>query len=171
MTWWRTVYSCFLSPAFFSDFLCKYVWTLWRVKPGLDLARQSLGELPTRRLHDDGNERTTKVTDNVRVALVARSCFARLLMYRAPLIGGPQVSWVFVPAIAYHFRLNLPAAFTEPGARLLEEPCTTLALRARALFPCQQLWARRSTEAFLLPMFHALHYTFMESSRKIMLCE
>ena len=30
----------------------------------------------------------------------------------------------FVPVLAYHFCLNLPAAFTEPGARLLVEPCT-----------------------------------------------
>ena len=29
----------------------------------------------------------------------------------------------FVPALAYHFCLNLPAAFTQPGARLLVEPC------------------------------------------------
>ena len=30
----------------------------------------------------------------------------------------------FVPALAYYFCLNLPAAFTQPGARLLVEPCT-----------------------------------------------
>ena len=30
----------------------------------------------------------------------------------------------FVPAVAYHFCLNLPAAFTQPGARLLAKPCT-----------------------------------------------
>ena len=29
----------------------------------------------------------------------------------------------FVPALAYHFCLNLPTAFTQPGARLLVEPC------------------------------------------------
>ena len=29
----------------------------------------------------------------------------------------------FVPALAYHFSLNLPAAFTQPRARLLVEPC------------------------------------------------
>ena len=29
----------------------------------------------------------------------------------------------FVPAFAYHFCLNLPAAFTQPGARLLVELC------------------------------------------------
>ena len=29
----------------------------------------------------------------------------------------------FVPALAYHFCLNLPAAFTQPGARLLVELC------------------------------------------------
>ena len=33
----------------------------------------------------------------------------------------------FVPALAYHFCLNLPAAFTQPGARLLAEPCISLA--------------------------------------------
>ena len=37
---------------------------------------------------------------------------------RAPGLGN------FVPALAYHFCLNLPAAFTQPGARLLVEPCT-----------------------------------------------
>ena len=30
----------------------------------------------------------------------------------------------FVPALAYHFCLNLLAAFTQPGARLLVEPCS-----------------------------------------------
>ena len=30
----------------------------------------------------------------------------------------------FVPALAYHICLNLPVAFTQPGARLLVEPCT-----------------------------------------------
>ena len=30
----------------------------------------------------------------------------------------------FVPALAYHFSLNLPAAFTQPRAHLLAEPCT-----------------------------------------------
>ena len=29
----------------------------------------------------------------------------------------------FVPALAYHFCLNLAAAFTQPGTRLLVEPC------------------------------------------------
>ena len=32
----------------------------------------------------------------------------------------------FVPALAYHFCLNLLAAFTQPGARLLVEPCTMI---------------------------------------------
>ena len=32
----------------------------------------------------------------------------------------------FVPALAYHYCLNLPAAFTLPGAHLLVEPCTLL---------------------------------------------
>ena len=30
----------------------------------------------------------------------------------------------FVPAVAYHSYLALPAAFTQPGAHLLAEPCT-----------------------------------------------
>ena len=30
----------------------------------------------------------------------------------------------FVPAVAYHFSLASPAAFTQPGDRLLAEPCT-----------------------------------------------
>ena len=32
----------------------------------------------------------------------------------------------FVLALAYHFCLNMHAAFTQPGARLLVEPCTRL---------------------------------------------
>ena len=35
----------------------------------------------------------------------------------------------FVPALAYHFCLNLPAALSQPGARLLVEPCTWHDLR------------------------------------------
>ena len=36
--------------------------------------------------------------------------------------------WVnFVPAVAYHFCLNLPTAFTQPEVRLLSEPCTASA--------------------------------------------
>ena len=30
----------------------------------------------------------------------------------------------FVPAVAYHFSLNLPEAFSQPGNGLLEVPCT-----------------------------------------------
>ena len=30
----------------------------------------------------------------------------------------------FVPAVAYHFCLSLPAAFTQPGRSLLADPCT-----------------------------------------------
>ena len=30
----------------------------------------------------------------------------------------------FVPAVAYHFCLPLPAAVTQPGDHLLTEPCT-----------------------------------------------
>ena len=29
----------------------------------------------------------------------------------------------FVPAVAYHFYLNLPAAFSQPGNGLIEIPC------------------------------------------------
>ena len=29
----------------------------------------------------------------------------------------------FVPAVAYHFCLNMPAAFSQPGACLIVEPC------------------------------------------------
>ena len=102
--------SLCLLFASLSGFLCKEVW---RVKRGLDLARRSSGELPTRRRDDDGSERTARVTDNVRVALVVRSCFARLLMY-----------------------------FGSPRARSLPLPTTV----------------GETTEAFLLPMFHAFHY-------------
>ena len=39
----------------------------------------------------------------------------------------------FVLALAYHFCLNLPAAFSQPGARLLVEPCTLLQSEMDAL--------------------------------------
>ena len=32
----------------------------------------------------------------------------------------------FVPAVAYHFCLNLPAAFLQPGSRLIVEPCISV---------------------------------------------
>ena len=32
----------------------------------------------------------------------------------------------FVAAVAYHFCLALPAAFTQPGVHLLAEPCTSI---------------------------------------------
>ena len=34
-----------------------------------------------------------------------------------------QHSWNCVPAVAYHFCLALPAAFTQPGDHLLAKPC------------------------------------------------
>ena len=41
-------------------------------------------------------------------------------VYRDWLKGGPQVWW---SALAYHFCLALPAAFTQPEAHLLAKPC------------------------------------------------
>ena len=35
----------------------------------------------------------------------------------------------FVPVVAYHFCLNLSAAFSQPGISLTEKPCTKNALR------------------------------------------
>ena len=37
----------------------------------------------------------------------------------------------FVPAIAYHFCLNLPGAFSQPGHGLLEVPCIAEAMEAK----------------------------------------
>ena len=37
----------------------------------------------------------------------------------------------FVLALAYHFRLNLPAAFTQPEALLLVEPCRRAQVSSR----------------------------------------
>ena len=42
---------------------------------------------------------------------------------------------IFVPALAYHISLNLPAAFTQPGARLLVEPCSPIQLGKFCHFP------------------------------------
>ena len=41
----------------------------------------------------------------------------------------------FVPAVAYHFCLALPAAFTQPGAQLLAEPCTELGQKVGPRLP------------------------------------
>ena len=44
------------------------------------------------------------------------------------LQGTTEMLWPglvsFVPALAYHFCLALPAAFTQPGVRLSAGPCT-----------------------------------------------
>ena len=50
----------------------------------------------------------------------------------------------FVFALAYHFCLNLPAAFTQPGARLLVEPC--IARRERPSEK-QEIQTKRRTAA------------------------
>ena len=77
---------------------------------------------------------------------LALQCGGRSLQGSSPETGVPSRAWSsiqhvqgriqgstnrralglvnFVPALAYHFCLNFPAAFTEPGARLLVEPCT-----------------------------------------------
>ena len=34
----------------------------------------------------------------------------------------------FVPALSYHLSLALPAAFTQPGNRLLAEPCILMVI-------------------------------------------
>ena len=41
----------------------------------------------------------------------------------------------FVTAVAYHFCLSLPAAFTRPGDHLLAEPCIADSERAYPKFP------------------------------------
>ena len=44
----------------------------------------------------------------------------------------------FVPAVAYHFCLRLPAALTQPGRSFLSEPCTCVMIR-----PCPlNIWTR-----------------------------
>ena len=40
----------------------------------------------------------------------------------------------FAPAVAYHFCLALPTAFTQPGDRLSAEPCASAAATATATF-------------------------------------
>ena len=49
-------------------------------------------------------------------------------VFQPSLVQGSAKRWSpglvsFVPALAYHFCLDLPAAFTQPGACLLAEPC------------------------------------------------
>ena len=48
-------------------------------------------------------------------------------MYRGWLKGLVN----FVAALAHHFRLNLPAPFTQPGVHLLAEPCTRIIPRGQ----------------------------------------
>ena len=45
--------------------------------------------------------------------------FFSLSPYRTGLKGGPQVWLILILLLVYHFCLDLPAAFTQPGARLL----------------------------------------------------
>ena len=49
------------------------------------------------------------------------------------LLKGSAKRWspglvYFVTAVAYHFCLPLPAAFTQPGVHFLAEPCTMVLL-------------------------------------------
>ena len=72
---------------------------------------------------------------------------------REPFSGLGKKRWAqglvnFVPAVtavAYHYCLNLPAAFTKPGARLLAEPRELCLLRVSALRNGKYLgWAGQS---------------------------
>ena len=53
----------------------------------------------------------------------------------------------FVPALAYHFCLSLPAGFTQPGAHLLAEPCTHPVLLLSELRALKGNVIRRATSA------------------------
>ena len=54
----------------------------------------------------------------------------------------------FVTAVAYHVCLALPAAFTQPGARLLAEPCTVSSCR----WAVPELWCMTETDLTLLEL-------------------
>ena len=66
------------------------------------------------------------------------SAISDFQVYRAPLLGGPQVwrIWFLHPALAYHFCLNLPAAFTQHGALPLVEPCRVSSKLLSATIHC-----------------------------------
>ena len=42
----------------------------------------------------------------------------------------------FVPAVACHFCLALPAEFTQPGDHLVAEPCNAIITRSRLMLDC-----------------------------------
>ena len=58
-----------------------------------------------------------------RLSSLSRFRRVQTRTYREPLKGRSQVLRIF-PAVAYHFCLNLPAAFSQPGNSLLEVLCT-----------------------------------------------
>ena len=64
----------------------------------------------------------------------------------------------FVPAVAYHFCLALPAAFTQPGALLLAEPCRSIDFRPSSarLMPSKQetLGLKGQNQKTLLPQWN-----------------
>ena len=69
-----------------------------------------------------------------------------LALQRSAKVGAPGLV-NFIPAFAYHFCLNLPAAFTQLEAPTLADQCTVAGDRARdlvgrgvALFTLHQLY-------------------------------
>ena len=53
---------------------------------------------------------------------MANSQVLRANVQRSAKVGAPGLVNL-IPALAYHFCLNLPAAFTQPGALTLVVPC------------------------------------------------
>ena len=72
--------------------------------------------------HDLGK---TDPLKSCRNKLLATKCtpFSESL-YRSQLKGRSPGLVNFVPALAYHFCLAMPAAFTQPGDHILAEPCS-----------------------------------------------
>ena len=76
------------------------------------LPKQQKGNLPVN---------DTRVTNTMRI-----------LIHSSPNLQSSSIRWApglvkFVPAVAYLFCLNLPAAFSQPGARHIGEPCILVA--------------------------------------------
>ena len=73
----------------------------------------------------------------------------------------------FVNALAYHFCLALPAAFTQPGAHLLAEHCTILSVTMKCTCVLNMRFctseAFRTSNLFKVPLTLQLFYLSFES--------
>ena len=98
------------------------------IDPARDLERMAEEGRNNRSIVDENLERNIGVTPGIipsHTGLTTISYFPCYIVQGSTNRRAPGLV-NFVLALAYHFCLNLPATFTQPGAHLLVEPCTYL---------------------------------------------